>query len=62
MKTKKVLKDKKNDVIVNVVCDISLLDRIRIIEDYYMFLLDANLNAESVYSLIEYKRYLQNLK
>lgn len=55
-------KHKNCKTLVHVSLDIPYIDRLKVIEDYYDFLYKYSLNANSIYALIEYKKYLENLK
>lgn len=53
---------KNYKTLVHVQLDIPYIDRLKIIEDYYSFLNKNDLDANCIYSFLDYKKYLENLK
>lgn len=58
MKKNNKYQHKKDNTIVCVKLDITSIDRLKVIEEYYNFLFENNFDANSIYSFLEYKKYL----
>ena len=54
---------KKENNTICVKLDITNIDRLKVIEEYYNFILENRFDANSIYAYLEYKKHLlDNIK
>ena len=49
---------KKENNTICVKLDITNIDRLKVIEEYYNFILENEFDANSIYAFLEYKKHL----
>ena len=63
MKRNKNEHKKENNIKVCVNLDIPVIDKLKIIEEFYYFVLKNEFDANSIYTYLEYKKHLlDNIK
>lgn len=63
MKRNKNEHKKENNIKVCINLDIPVIDKLKIIEEFYYFVLENEFDANSIYTYLEYKKHLlDNIK